>query len=120
MELYQLRTFIAVAEEGHLTRAAEKLFTSQPAVSTHIRALEDELGVQLFERSSKGMSLTPNGTALMEHARRIVDAARNFKTQAESLKEEVSGELVFGLNNGPEILRLLPLLRLLTDRHPAL
>jgi DNA-binding transcriptional LysR family regulator len=120
MELYQLRTFLAVAEEGHLTRAAEKLFTSQPAVSTHIRALEDELGVQLFERSPKGMSLTPNGTALMEHARRIVDAARNFKMQAESLRQDVSGELVLGLNNTPDILRLLPILHLLTERHPAL
>ena len=120
MELYQLRTFLAVAEEGHLTRAAEKLFTSQPAVSAHIRALEDELGVQLFERSTKGTTLTSNGLALMEHARRIVDAARNFKNQAESLKQDVSGELVLGLNNGPDILRLLPILRLLTDRHTAL
>lgn len=120
MEFYQLRTFLAVAEEGHLTRAAEKLFTSQPAVSSHIRALEDELGVQLFERSSKGMTLTPNGIALMDHAHRIVDAARNFKMQAESLKQDVSGELVLGLNNSPDILRLLPILRLLTDRHSAL
>ena len=76
MDLYQLRTFLTVAEEGHLTRAAEKLFTSQPAVSTHIRVLEEELGVQLFERSAKGMTLTAQGTALREHARRIVDATQ--------------------------------------------
>jgi DNA-binding transcriptional LysR family regulator len=120
MELYQLRTFLTVAEEGHLTRAAEKLFTSQPAVSTHIRALEEELGVKLFERSAKGMTLTAQGTSLREHARRIVDATRNFKLQAESLRHEVSGELIFGLNNTPDILRLIPILRLLTERHAAL
>jgi DNA-binding transcriptional LysR family regulator len=120
MELYQLRTFLTVAEEGHLTRAAEKLFTSQPAVSTHIRALEEELGVKLFERSAKGMTLTTQGNSLREHARRIVDATRNFKIQAESLRHEVSGELIFGLNNTPDILRLIPILRLLTERHAAL
>jgi DNA-binding transcriptional LysR family regulator len=120
MELYQLRTFLTVAEEGHLTRAAEKLFTSQPAVSTHIRALEEELGVKLFDRSAKGMTLTAQGTSLREHARRIVEATRNFKLQAESLRHEVSGELIFGLNNTPDILRLIPILRLLTDRHQAL
>ena len=77
MELYQLRTFLTVADEGHLTRAAEKLFTSQPAVSTQVRALEDELGVKLFERSSRGMTLTAAGFALQEQARKIVNAARD-------------------------------------------
>ncbi|MCP5237554.1 MAG: LysR family transcriptional regulator [Zoogloeaceae bacterium] len=53
MELYHLRTFVTVAEEGHLTRASERLFTSQPAVSAHIKALEEELGVTLFERTPR-------------------------------------------------------------------
>src|SRR5687768_2523226 len=116
MELYQLRTFLTVAEEGHLTRAAEKLFTSQPAVSTQIRALEEELGMRLFDRSAKGMALTAAGISLRDHARRIVDATRDFKQHAEHLRRDVSGELILGLNNGPEILRLLPILRLLTER----
>ncbi|MES9912641.1 MAG: LysR family transcriptional regulator, partial [Candidatus Sedimenticola sp. 4PFRAG1] len=54
MELYQLKTFVKVADEGHLTRAAEQLFTSQPAISAHIKALEEELGVVLFQRTPKG------------------------------------------------------------------
>ena len=58
MELYQLRTFAAVAEESHLTRAAERLHLSQPAVSGHIKALEGELGVRLFDRAPTGMELT--------------------------------------------------------------
>lgn len=120
MEFYQLRTFLTVADEGHLTRAAEKLFTSQPAVSSHIRALEEELGVRLFERTTKGMILTSAGSALQEEARRIVEATQKLKHTAESLRNTVSGELVFGLNNRPEILRLVPILRTLTTAHPDL
>ena len=66
MELYQLRSFAAVAEENHLTRAAERLHLSQPAVSGHIKALEGELGVRLFERASTGMELTAAGKELLE------------------------------------------------------
>ena len=72
MELHQLRTFVAVAEEGHLTRAAERMFVSQPAVSSHVKALEAELGVALFDRTPKGMRLTREGERLLGRARRIV------------------------------------------------
>ncbi len=120
MELYQLRTFLTVSDEGHLTRAAEKLSTSQPAVSAQVRALEEELGVRLFERSSRGMTLTGAGAALQEQARKIVNAARDFKMTAEGLRGTVTGELVFGLNNRPEILRLMEILRALTTDHPEL
>jgi DNA-binding transcriptional LysR family regulator len=64
MELYQLRTFVTVAEEGHLTRAAERLHLSQPAVSGQIKALEQELEVRLFDRSVSGMELTASGREL--------------------------------------------------------
>lgn len=120
MELYQLRSFLAVADEQNLTRAAEKLFTSQPAVSAQIKSLEDELGVRLFDRGTKGMKLTRAGEALQQQARRIVDAARDFKHSADNLRGSVSGELVFGINNRPEILRLIEILRSLTDAHPEL
>src|SRR5436190_22121729 len=120
MELYQLRTFLTVAEEGHLTRAAEKLFTSQPAVSGQIRALEEELGIQLFERSAKGMMLTRSGEQLREQARKILDATRDFRQKADGQRKEVAGELILGLNNSAEILRLVPILRILTEQHPSL
>lgn len=120
MELYQLRTFLAVADEQNLTRAAEKLFTSQPAVSAQIKSLEDELGVRLFDRGAKGMKLTRAGEALREQARLIVEAARDFKHSADNLRGSVSGQLVFGLNNRPEILRLMEILHSLGDDHPDL
>lgn len=68
MEFYQLRTFTMVAEEGHLTRAARRLNASQPAVSAHIKSLEDELRVSLFLRTPKGMVLTDAGKKLKAHA----------------------------------------------------
>src|SRR5512140_294423 len=68
MELYQLRTFLAIARTGNLTRAASILATSQPAVSAQLRALEDELGVELFSRTSRGMELTAAGLALRPRA----------------------------------------------------
>ncbi len=120
MELYQLRTFLAVAEEGNLTRASEKLFTSQPAVSAQVKLLEDELGVKLFERSSRGMALTREGKLLQDKAKRIVDAARDFKHSAENLRDAVAGELVIGLNNRPEVVRIVEVLGGLTASYPDL
>ena len=61
-----LRSFAAVAAEGNLTRAAERLFVSQPALTKQIKQLESQLGVQLFTRSRAGMTLTPAGQALAD------------------------------------------------------
>ena len=72
MELNRLRSFVVVAETGHLTRAAEKLHISQPALSAQIRALEDELDLTLFERTSTGMTLTAGGSRLLSSASQIV------------------------------------------------
>ena len=83
MELYQLKTFVTVADEGNLTRAAQRLHISQPAVSAHVKALESELGVNLFERTPKGMRLTGDGEVL--------------KAQAERALAEVEGILEQGL-----------------------
>ena len=120
MELYQLRTFAAVAEEHHLTRAAERLHLSQPAVSGQLKALEGELGVRLFDRAPTGMELTPAGGELLEHARRALSAADDVKRAAQQMQGDIAGMLRVGTVADPESNRLGELLALARDTHPRL
>lgn len=120
MELYQLRTFVAVAEEGNLTRAAERVFASQPAVSAHIKALEEELGLPLFVRTPRGMQLTDIGTGLKMKADSILLAAEDMLNQANTFREELSGELTVALNTDSGFLRITDLVTFMAENHPGL
>lgn len=119
MELYQLKTFVTVAEEGHLTRAAERLHASQPSVSGHVRALEDELGLSLFERTPKGMRLTAAGAALKTKAEAVLKAADVLRFEATRQKGELSGELRLGLHINPRWLKISGLLAAMQSAHPC-
>lgn len=120
MELYQLRTFAAVAEEGNLTRAAEHLHISQPAVSGQIKALEQELGVRLFERSASGMELTVAGRELLASAQRVLTAAAELRQKARRLTGEIAGALRIGTVSNPASLRVGDLLAAAIERYPQL
>lgn len=117
MELYQLKTFVTVAEEGHLTRAAERLHTSQPAVSAHIKALEEELGMALFIRTPKGMQLTPDGDILRRKAEAALASVSEIRQQADILKSQVSGTVRLGLHIDPRYLRIDGLLSWMSRRY---
>jgi DNA-binding transcriptional LysR family regulator len=120
MELYQLRAFVAVADEGHLTRAAERLHVSQPALSGQIKALERDFDVRLFERSPTGMALTAAGRALLPLARQVLAAADDLKRASRQLKGEVAGTLRLGTVSNPAAIRLGELLAAAVARHPRL
>ncbi len=119
MELYQLRTFVTVAREANLTRAAERLFTSLPAVSAQVKALEEEFGVRLFNRTSRGMALTEAGERLRAEAERALEAAERVKAAAASARGEVSGTVRMGTVTDPLSLRLGEVLVRLAERHPG-
>jgi len=74
MSLDQLKTFVAIAEQGSMTAAASRLHLTQPPLSRQLASLEDELQTKLFVRQPRGMLLAPAGHALLEHARRILAA----------------------------------------------
>lgn len=120
MELYQLKTFVVVAEEGHLTRASVRLHTSQPSVSAHIKSLEEELETKLFIRTPKGMRLTEAGERLKHRAENVLKAARELKLEARSMGDELVGDLSLGLNTDAEYLRIVPLLTSLGEDHPRI
>lgn len=84
MELKELKFYLACVECGSLGKAAEKLYTSQPNVSKVIRSLEDELGAALFDRTSKGMILTPFGKMIYEYAKRCVENAEELQALTQS------------------------------------
>lgn len=119
-DLHQLKTFCAVAEEENIARASIRLYLSAPAVSGHIKALEDELGVALFTRGPRGMRLTEAGHALWEDAESILKQASALRRKAGSLSEELSGVLRIGINNPPDSLHVPELIANLGGRFPSL
>ncbi len=120
MELYQLRSFVAVAEAGHLTRAAEKLHLSQPAVSAQIKALEDELAVVLFERTPSGMELTFAGQQLLADAQNVLAAVQVLRNDASAFKGKVAGKASVGTLSDPGFIRVGEFLGATVERHPLL
>jgi len=118
MELYQIRTFLVVAQEQNLTRAAERLALSQPAVSGQIKSLEAEFGSPLFERGPTGMQLTTAGKALIEPAQAVMSAASSLRAQADGLAGQLMGSLKLGVVLHPDAIGLAQLVRSLIERHP--
>jgi len=97
MELRHLRYFVTVAEERSFTRAAEKLWIAQPGLSTQIRRLEGELGIQLFERHTRGVDLTEAGELLLDRARVTLAAAEAARSTGRDLAAGLVGSIRLGV-----------------------
>lgn len=118
MDLIQLRAFVTIAREGNLTRAAERLHLTQPAVSLQIKALQASLGLQLFTRTPAGMALTDDGAKLLPFAERVMESVAEFRQGAASLHSTLSGQLAIGTILDPEFIRLGPFLKRLVENYP--
>lgn len=97
LEIRHLHYFMAVCEELHFTKAAEKLGISQPTLSQQIRVLEDEVGMPLFDRIGKKIILTEAGSLLLRYGTEILDTLQNVKDSIKDLKEMKSGEIRIGI-----------------------
>lgn len=111
MNFYQLVYFRKVAETKNISRAAEELLVTQPAVSKQVRALEEELGEKLFDRIGKKVFLTKTGQVLLAHADRILRSIEEAKTAVRDLSEGCSGELVIGTSDHISLHRLPGILK---------
>jgi DNA-binding transcriptional LysR family regulator len=119
MELRHFRYVVAVAEERHLTRAAERLGIQQPPLSQQIRALEAELGVQLFRRKPRGMEPTQAGAALAEEGRAILARAEHAAAAARRTGRGEAGKLGLGFTSSASFHPLVPrAIRAFRDLHP--
>ena len=106
-----LRCFVTIAREGSASRAATLLHLTQPAVSLQLKGLEESIGLQLFNRTPGGFTLTEAGAALLPLAHKAVSASSDFRTMATSLREQLRGTLRVGTILEPEFIRLGPFVR---------
>jgi DNA-binding transcriptional LysR family regulator len=119
MELRRIRYFVAVAELLHFRRAAEQLHLAQPALSQHVRKLELELGVDLFRRSKRAVTLTPAGVVFLDEARRILRQADTAARAVRDVGEGSLGRLRIGHLPGPVPTALLEAITRFAVRHPG-
>lgn len=118
MNFNDMRTFVTVADTASFSQAAEQLFITQPAVSKRIQALEQDLGVQLFDRVGKRVLLTQAGKVLVPQAQQMLAMLADTEKQLRNLSLQVSGTLHMATSHHIGLHRLAPVLRNFTERHP--
>jgi len=118
MDILNIRAFLMVAETRSFSRAAEKLFITQPAISKRISTLEFALDCQLFDRLGKNVQLTQAGEALVPSYQRIITELDETQHIISNLRTQVSGHLKFGTSHHIGLHRLPPVLRRYTKRYP--
>lgn len=120
MDLQSLKYFKVIAQTGNMSRAAQELHVSQPTLTVTIKKLEDELGVSLFERSKKGVTLTPAGLDTLRYAETLLDTWEELKKSSHSAENEVKGVLQLGIHPSVARYTLPHFLPHLMKKHPEL
>jgi LysR family nitrogen assimilation transcriptional regulator len=120
MELRQLRYFVAIADSGSFSKAAERVFVAQSALSHQVAQLEDELGAALFHRSRRGVELTDAGQRFFPHAVSILRQADEALNSVRHTADEPHGKVVFGIPHSASNALALPLLREVHQRFPRI
>ncbi len=119
-ELRTLKSFIVVAREGNMSRAAEILNLTQPAISLQLKRLAEDTGLTLFQRTSKGVTLTDDGAVLLAKAENVFAALSDFTETAKQINGRIRGKLRIGTIVDPGFLRVGPLLAQLVESYPDL
>ncbi len=120
MTLAQLRHLVALARTGSFSKAAQAQFLTQPALSRSIRALEDELGMPLFDRIGRRIELTPFGQETLARAEQLLSDAEELKRGGQRLRQGDSGLLRVGMGSGPGAMLMSPLLLEAARERPRL
>jgi DNA-binding transcriptional LysR family regulator len=118
-ELRLLRSFVAIAEEGSLTRAAARLHIAQQSLSQQVRTLEAQLGATLLERTSRGVGLTPVGAVLLREARAVLARAERATAAVRRAAAGEEGELRVGFLGSVANYMMPPVVRAFRERHPG-
>lgn len=119
MDIRSMRYFLAIAEEGSFTRAAERLHMTQPPLSRQMKDLEEELGVALFDRSGKRIALTEEGLLFRERAQAAIDLVDKIKDEMASDVEGVSGEVRIACGETDAVTLLAAAAARLREQHPT-
>ncbi|NMD42127.1 MAG: LysR family transcriptional regulator [Firmicutes bacterium] len=119
MDFHQLKVFIEVAREKSFSRAAENIFLTQPTVSVHIKALEDEMGTQLLDRSQRELQLTAAGKVLVRYAKQLLDIKEEALFAIQKERRMIKGHLEIASSSVPGAYLLPELMRSFLESYPA-
>lgn len=120
MDLHRFEIFMAVADSGNFSRAAEKMLLTQSTVSQHIAALEKELGMRLFDRTGRGAELTDGGRLFSQHVRQILSECDELRLAMARFQGMADTQLTVGASNIPANYLIPALLPILFNRHPGI
>ena len=118
MTLEQLKTFLKIAELKSFSKAAKKIYLSQPSVSCHIISLEQELGTKLFDRLGKKIEITKQGKILLHYAKEIIELEKKARLAIDDVLNIKKGEIKLGSSNIPGAYILLPLIQKFNQENP--